>query len=75
MVELALDPGEKVIAEAGAMTYLEQDITFETKMGEGFSVLVQECTLVEQCITPRMVCSRVTQEQLPRSNCRADSLL
>ena len=35
MVELALDPGEAVIAEAGAMTYLEQDITFESKMGDG----------------------------------------
>ena len=35
MVELALDPGEAVIAEAGAMTYLEQDITFEAKMGDG----------------------------------------
>ena len=32
MVELALDPGKAVIAEAGAMTYLEQNITFETKM-------------------------------------------
>jgi uncharacterized protein (TIGR00266 family) len=36
MVEIELDPGETVIAEAGAMTYLEQDIQFETKMGGGF---------------------------------------
>ena len=35
MVELALDPDEAVIAEAGTMTYLEQDITFEAKMGDG----------------------------------------
>lgn len=35
MVELALDPGEAVIAEAGAMTYMEQDINFEAKMGDG----------------------------------------
>ncbi|MCK5191249.1 MAG: TIGR00266 family protein [Methylococcales bacterium] len=35
MVEIALDPGEAVIAEAGTMTYLEQDITFEAKMGDG----------------------------------------
>jgi uncharacterized protein (TIGR00266 family) len=35
MVEIELDPGETVIAEAGAMTYLEQDIQFETKMGDG----------------------------------------
>lgn len=35
MVEIELDPNEAVIAEAGAMTYLEQDISFETKMGDG----------------------------------------
>lgn len=35
MVEVALDPGETVIAEAGTMTYLEQDIDFSAKMGDG----------------------------------------
>ena len=35
MVEIALDPGEAVVAEAGAMTYLEQDISFEAKLGDG----------------------------------------
>ena len=35
MVEVELDPGEKVIAEAGAMNYLEPDIDFDTKMGDG----------------------------------------
>ena len=35
MVEIALDPEEAVIAEAGAMTYLEQDICFETKLDDG----------------------------------------
>jgi len=35
MVEIELDYGEAVIAEAGAMTYLEQDISFEAKMGDG----------------------------------------
>ncbi|MGR9072410.1 MAG: TIGR00266 family protein [Gammaproteobacteria bacterium] len=35
MVEIGLDPGETVIAEAGAMTYLEQDIDFTAKMGDG----------------------------------------
>ncbi len=35
IVEVELDPGETVIAEAGAMNYLEQDITFEAKMGDG----------------------------------------
>lgn len=34
-VEIELDPGETVIAEAGAMLYMEEDITFETKMGDG----------------------------------------
>lgn len=35
IIEVELDPGETVIAEAGAMNYLEQDIQFETKMGDG----------------------------------------
>lgn len=35
MVEIELDPGETVIAEAGAMTFMEDNITFETKMGDG----------------------------------------
>jgi uncharacterized protein (TIGR00266 family) len=34
-VEIELDPNETVIAEAGAMVYMEQDITFEVKMGDG----------------------------------------
>jgi len=34
-VEICLDPQESVIAEAGAMMYLTQGITFETKMGDG----------------------------------------
>ena len=35
LVEVELDPGETVIAEAGAMCYLEDGIEFETKMGDG----------------------------------------
>jgi len=35
MVLLELDPGETVIAEAGAMNYMEDDIVFEAKMGDG----------------------------------------
>jgi uncharacterized protein (TIGR00266 family) len=35
LVEFELDPGETVIAEAGAMVYMEQDISFEAKMGDG----------------------------------------
>jgi uncharacterized protein (AIM24 family) len=35
IVEVELDPGETVIAEAGAMNYLEPDIEFEAKMGDG----------------------------------------
>jgi uncharacterized protein (TIGR00266 family) len=34
-VEIELDPNETVIAEAGTMVYMEQDITFEVKMGDG----------------------------------------
>ena len=35
VVEIELDPGETVIAEAGALTYMEDGISFETKMGDG----------------------------------------
>jgi len=35
MVEIELDPNEAVIAEAGTMLYMEQDIDFQTKMGDG----------------------------------------
>jgi uncharacterized protein (TIGR00266 family) len=35
IVEIELDPGETVIAEAGAMNYLEDNISFEAKMGDG----------------------------------------
>ena len=35
MVEVELDPSETVIAEAGAMNYMEDGITFEARMGDG----------------------------------------
>ncbi len=35
IVEVELDPGEKLIAEAGAMNYMEDGIAFDTKMGDG----------------------------------------
>lgn len=35
IVEVELDPGETVIAEAGAMNYMEEGISFETRMGDG----------------------------------------
>jgi uncharacterized protein (TIGR00266 family) len=35
LVEIELDPEETVIAEAGAMLYMEEGIAFETKMGDG----------------------------------------
>ncbi|GAA5134878.1 TIGR00266 family protein [Thalassotalea piscium] len=35
MVEVELDQGETVVAEAGAMNYMEDGINFETKMGDG----------------------------------------
>lgn len=34
-VEIALDPAETVVAEAGAMMYLDDGVEFETKMGDG----------------------------------------
>jgi uncharacterized protein (TIGR00266 family) len=35
LVEIELDSGETVIAEAGAMLYMEDGISFDTKMGDG----------------------------------------
>ena len=35
IVEIELDPMETVIAEAGAMLFMDDGITFETKMGDG----------------------------------------
>ncbi len=35
LVEIELDPDETVIAEAGAMNYMEDGIEFATKMGDG----------------------------------------
>lgn len=35
MVEVELDPNETVVAEAGAMNYMEDGIEFESKMGDG----------------------------------------
>lgn len=35
LVEIELDPGETVIAEAGSMMYMDRAISFETKMGDG----------------------------------------
>lgn len=35
LVEVELDPGETVIAEAGVMTYMEEGIEFETRLGDG----------------------------------------
>lgn len=35
LVEIELDPGETVIAEAGGMCYMEEGIEFEARMGDG----------------------------------------
>jgi len=35
VVEIELDPGETVIAEAGAMNWMDSDVSFEAKMGDG----------------------------------------
>ena len=38
MLEIELDPDETVIAEAGVMTYMEQNIEFTAKMGDGSDI-------------------------------------
>ncbi len=35
LVEVELDPGETVVAEAGSMCYMGEGIQFETKLGDG----------------------------------------
>lgn len=35
MLEITLDPQETVIAEAGALTFMEEGIRFETRLGDG----------------------------------------
>lgn len=35
IVEVELDPGETVVAEAGAMSYMEEGINYEARMGDG----------------------------------------
>ena len=35
LVEIELDPQETVIAEAGSMMYMEDQVRFQTKMGDG----------------------------------------
>ncbi len=35
VVEIELDPNETVIAEAGAMNYMDDGVSFEAKMGDG----------------------------------------
>jgi len=35
LVEVELDPGETVVADAGAMTYMEDGIEYTAKMGDG----------------------------------------
>lgn len=35
LVEITLDPGETVIAEAGALSYMDSDINFEARLGDG----------------------------------------
>jgi len=34
-VQVELDPGETIIAEAGTMMYMERDVSFDAKMGDG----------------------------------------
>ncbi len=35
IVEIELDPNETVVAEAGMMNWMDNDISFEAKMGDG----------------------------------------
>ncbi len=38
VVEISLDPRETIVAEAGAMNWMDEGITFESKLGDGSEV-------------------------------------
>ncbi len=42
LLQVTLDPRETVIAEAGAMVFMEQDINFSAKMGDGSGGVVDK---------------------------------
>ena len=48
IVEVELDPGETVIADAGAMNYMEEHISFEAKMGDGKAFVHAGGTIVRK---------------------------
>lgn len=47
-VEIELNPGETVIAEAGTMIYMEQGISFDVKMGDGKAFIHAGGTVIER---------------------------
>jgi len=55
IIEIELDPVETVIAEAGAMNYMEDGISFETRLGDGTeadqSMLGKMFTLGKRALT------------------------
>ncbi len=53
IVEIELDPLETVIAEAGAMLFMEDGIQYDTKMGDGSTA---KAFLISWC-PPEAVCS------------------
>ena len=49
IIEIELDPGEVVIAEAEAMNYMEENIAFEAKRGVGSKPnqgLLESCSML-----------------------------
>ncbi|PTM19888.1 MAG: hypothetical protein DA446_06020 [Bacteroidetes bacterium] len=48
VVSIELDPNETVIAEAGSMNWMDRDIRFEAKMGDGMAFLHAGGTVVER---------------------------
>ncbi|HCM59882.1 MAG TPA: hypothetical protein DIS74_05845 [Bacteroidales bacterium] len=47
-VEIELDPNETIVAEAGTMVYMEQGITYETRMGDGKAFVHAGGTVIEK---------------------------
>lgn len=51
VVEIELDSGETVIAKAGAMNGMDNNITFEAKMGDGLSLeALEKCLMTNKLV-------------------------
>ncbi len=73
LVEIELDPQETVIAEAGSMMYMDDQVRFQTKMGDG-SDPNQSLMGKLISISPDTICAEVSRsipQRLASTTCAA----